>query len=84
MTKKMQYLYTFAGVSILGSIAIKVASNKWEAIFLGVASLIALLLIVREFLSTECTVVDQVDENADEPKEILEIVEDNKDSKQSM
>ena len=60
MTKKMQYLYTFAGVSILGSIAIKVASNKWEAIFLGVASLIALLLIIREFLSTECIVVDQL------------------------
>lgn len=71
MTSKVKCLYTFVIVTILGSIAVKIASNKWEAIALGVASLIALLLTVRAFLSTECRVVDQVDENAEEPKETL-------------
>lgn len=81
MTKKIKCLYAFAVVTIICTIAIKLAVSANEVALLLSTLLISWFFIVREFLSTECRVVDQVDENAEEPKELVDTtitkVEDN-------
>ncbi len=77
MTKKIASIYAFTGLSILGVISSKVASNYsiWLSVALIVVTLLALGIVAKTYLSTECS-VDQIDENAEAPKELLtEIIE---------